>query len=265
MELIPLFSGSGGNSLLVRSDKTNILIDAGICFKGIASALSMAGCSAGDIDGVLITHEHTDHIKGLEVLVKKIAPPVYLNHKTFLSSGLSDNSKRSVRFFEGEEEFCIGDISVIPFKTSHDSADPVGFSIRCGSMHILIATDTGVVTRGILDRILDVSVLYIESNYDEYMLKTGPYPYFLKKRIAADTGHLGNSECAKLCVRAALNGTRRIILSHLSRHNNTPELARASAGEALLAAGIPKTHTSVEVAPISSLLLPGPLLRCGND
>ncbi len=220
-----LYSGSSGNSTFVSSDNTKILVDAGVSCNKIVKALNEIDVELDDIDAIIITHEHTDHTKGLEMICKKYHIPIYANQKTWsMLSGLniSDNYKF---YFNTGEDFYIGDFKVFPFSIPHDAAEPCGFSLFAEDKKITVTTDIGHMTEGILHQMENSNVLLLEANYDAETLKCGPYPYQLKKRIMSEKGHLSNEDAGKALSYLSKNNVQNIVLGHLSKENNFPELA----------------------------------------
>lgn len=219
-------SGSTGNSYLIKTDKTNILVDAGISGKRIVAGLESKGVSPGDLDAVLITHEHTDHIQSLRVMSKKAeAAELYASAGTFAKIAGDLPQGRTKRVMAGET-FFIGDVTVHPFHLSHDAAEPTGFSFVSGGRQITIVTDTGYVTDEIYAQIRTADLLVLEANHEVNILKMGTYPYSVKRRILGDYGHLSN-EAAGACIcrmLADIHGRKmpKVVLAHLSRENNTP-------------------------------------------
>lgn len=240
MELVSLASGSKGNCILVRSATTSLLIDAGIGINRIKSSLAQLGMSLNDINGVLVTHEHSDHIRALESLVNRAGVCLYGNENTLLAAQKVLRTAfdvKKTRIFTTGEDFVVGDIDVRPFHTSHDAAESVGFVMRNGRAQIGIATDTGYVTREIGNTVSDSDILLLESNHDEQMLLDGPYPSYLKNRILSRKGHLSNETCADVAVKLLDRNVRCIILGHLSQTNNTPQLAYDTVCRELTSAG----------------------------
>lgn len=229
-----LASGSSGNCYVVRSQSTAVLIDAGISARRIKKGLSALSMDLNDLDGVLITHEHSDHICGLRTLAKASRTCIYANPDTFLGMDVELAEDRCSCFATGDT-FHIGDLSIRTFSVSHDAADPVGYSIGFGGRNIVIVTDTGIVDRSLLQEICDADILVLESNHDEHILRMGDYPWFLKQRILGEQGHLSN-EAAAYALAEVLNRERstgqrkfrRILLAHLSQKNNFPEIAVAT-------------------------------------
>jgi phosphoribosyl 1,2-cyclic phosphodiesterase len=242
-------SGSGGNCLLLEDQDTKVLIDAGISKRRVDAALKSLGCTMGDISGVLITHEHSDHISGLETLVKGREIPVYAPHTVAARlCGMKPDLEDSIRHIPVGAAFAIGSLWVTAFHTSHDTDESVGYRIE-GEGVYAHATDTGCVTDEMRAALLGADTVLLESNHDEEMLRCGPYPFYLKRRILSDRGHLSNAACAAFARELAGSGTRQIILGHLSRENNTPAKAMAETGRALLG-----TDTALYCAPVLGCL-----------
>jgi len=249
MRIVTFASGSTGNCSLISDGEVNILIDAGISMRRIASCLSELGLTPRDISGVLITHEHSDHISGLPMLVKhygtivfapKELEPVLVSMKPQLS--------QYIQSFEIEKVFNIGCLKITPFRTPHDSKFSVGYRIE-GSAVFAYATDTGYVTDSMLKGLKGADAAVIEANHDVDMLENGPYPYHLKCRILSPYGHLSNYNCGRLAAALAGSGTKHIILGHLSRENNTPQKAYETVSAAL--SGF---EVSLSVAPMDEML-----------
>lgn len=227
MEINIFSSGSKGNCALLRSENTAVLLDAGISARRIAAYLSRLHMSIEDIDGILLTHEHTDHVRGLKTLLKKRAVPVYTRAKTFRALPcFGDIPAESCRVLKSDA-VAIGDISVQPFSISHDAADPVGYTISCGSCKITSATDLGFVSSAAKQSMEGADALILEANHDLNMLQNGSYPWRLKQRILGRCGHLSNAAAgaALSCLQIK---PENIILAHLSEKNNTPALAAAT-------------------------------------
>lgn len=225
-----LFSGSSGNCTFISDGDTNLLIDAGVSASKIVNSLKYIGVSPEEIDAILITHEHSDHISGVRVLSSKYSIPVYANGRTMeavlCSAGVLSDSLINIR--ETGSTFEIRSAVVRSFKTPHDSAESVGYIIDLNDRRFGIATDTGCVTKGMLSVLARCEAVLLESNHDVDMLNSGKYPYALKMRILSGRGHLSNSDCAWLATQLALWGTKHIALGHLSENNNTPEKAYAA-------------------------------------
>lgn len=237
-------SGSSGNSYLVFSERTALIIDAGIAYRDIEQGLLGAGLNPEDVSGILITHEHSDHIKSLRTLAKKTESPIYTAQGTLdaIIEKYIPSLRRedSVSISEGEI-FTIGDIEILPFDISHDATEPLGFSLRSGGKTITIMTDTGVVTGAALRALREADIIIIESNHEENMLMFGKYPFNLKRRILSENGHLSNiaaAACLSDVLRERSNPNPPIIkLAHLSKENNTPDLAFLTIKNALFEEG----------------------------
>ncbi|QNU66786.1 MBL fold metallo-hydrolase [Ruminiclostridium herbifermentans] len=222
-----LFSGSSGNALFIGTETTKILIDAGLSGKRILEALCSIGENPSELSAILISHEHIDHVRGAGILSRKQDIPIYANESTWcaMECGLGPVKLENKVTFSTGKEFEIGDICVKPFSIPHDAAEPVGYSFFVQGKRITTATDIGHMNNEILSHIEGNDLLLIESNHDIEMLKMGPYPWHLKKRIMGDRGHLSNESCAEVIAYLAEKGGRRFILGHLSNENNFPELA----------------------------------------
>ena len=228
-----LYSGSSGNCSFVESDNCKLLVDCGVSCKKIEEGLSLIGSSVSDLDGILITHEHLDHVKALQVLCKKYDVPIYANEKTF------DNIKQIIPddlkiFFKTNESFDLKDLKIFPFDIPHDAADPCGFSISQGDKKVSIATDVGHVEKDLFDNLIGSNFILLDSNYEPEMLKCYKYPYNLKRRILGPNGHLSNEDAAKTISTLVKNGSYNISLGHLSQQNNFPELAYKTVVESLM-------------------------------
>lgn len=228
-------SSSSGNCLLLSDGGTNILLDAGISMRRVEKALENINLSMREIGGVLITHEHSDHISGLKMLMKHYAFPVFApstvaNHL----KGLLPEIDERLRVVPVGQFFEIGSIRVLAFHTSHDTPESVGYRFECSGSSFALATDTGCVTEEVYQGLLGARAVLIESNHDESMLCDGPYPVYLKRRILSDRGHLSNESCARLARTLAENGCETVVLGHLSCRNNDPGLAVNETEKALL-------------------------------
>lgn len=222
-----LFSGSSGNALFIGTEKTKLLIDAGLSGKRILEALCSIGENPAELSAILISHEHIDHVRGAGILSRKQDIPIYANESTWcaMECGLGPvKLENRVTFCTGKE-FEIGDICIKPFSIPHDAAEPVGYSFFAQGKRITTATDIGHMNDDILSHIEGNDLLLLESNHDIEMLRVGPYPWHLKKRIMGDHGHLSNESCAEVIARLAEKGGKHFILGHLSNENNFPELA----------------------------------------
>ncbi|MCI8590881.1 MAG: MBL fold metallo-hydrolase [Lachnospiraceae bacterium] len=229
MKLCSVASGSSGNCIFVGSEHTSLLVDAGISGKRTAAGVEALDRSMQELDGILVTHEHSDHIRGLGVLARKYKLPVYA------TAGTIEEIRRTNpigKLPEGvfheivpDQVFTLGDIDVYPFRISHDAAEPVGYRFDCGEKHAAVATDMGMYDRYIVDKLRGLDVLLLESNHDERMLEVGRYPYYLKRRIAGNSGHLSNETAGRLLCEILHDGMKEIFLGHLSQENNYEDLA----------------------------------------
>lgn len=233
-KVIPLYSGSSGNCVFVGSGQRGILVDIGKSYRRTAAALCEAGLSIDSVGAVLITHEHTDHIAGLRVFLKHRNIPVYASAPTadyIESHGLLPPGSAVIRT---APKFAVEDYEVEPFHTSHDAADCQGYKITFpGGQTAAVATDLGYISDTVLAALSGCSAVVLESNYDPHMLRAGPYPYVLKRRISGECGHLSNEDCAAVLPELIRRGTAHIVLAHLSQINNQPDLAYITAEGAL--------------------------------
>ena len=222
-----LFSGSSGNCLYVGSQNTNILIDAGLSGKRIKGSLDEIGISAKFINGILVTHEHSDHIRGVGIMSRMFNIPIYANNNTWkqMNKSIGKIKEENIKVITSGETFTIGDIEIKSYSTPHDAVDPVGYCFFNDGKKISIATDLGHISDDVLNSIKDSDLILLESNHDVEMLKFGPYPYVLKRRILSDTGHLSNDDAGKTILKLLGDRKMTVILGHLSQQNNFPELA----------------------------------------
>lgn len=221
-----LFSGSSGNCIYVRDEKTEILIDAGRSCSLIQGALYSLGTCLENISAIFVTHEHSDHIKGLEIISKKFKIPVHMTYPSYAGGVRADSFLAGcTSVHDVVYEVKCGTLCVKSFPIPHDSEQNVGYLIESADEAFGIATDIGHLTNTIVNALIKCQKIIVESNHDIKMLKAGPYPSFLKKRILSSLGHLSNEDCARLCVYLCQNGVKSITLAHLSKENNTPALA----------------------------------------
>lgn len=226
----PLASGSGGNSTYISDGKAAVLIDAGIPYKTICERVNLAGGSMEKIAAVAVTHSHTDHVRGLKTLLEKTHLPLYITADTageLIRKNLLPKNADIV--FTDEAKAHFNDIEIVRFSTSHDAPGSCGYRINTSAGSCAVCTDSGVVTDEIREGIKGADVLLFESNHDIDLLRRGPYPPHLKIRILSDLGHLSNSAAAAEIPFILSSGTKQLILGHLSRHNNTPDIALSSA------------------------------------
>ncbi|MCX7883633.1 MAG: MBL fold metallo-hydrolase [Caloramator sp.] len=227
MEFCSIFSGSSGNCLYVASDRTKILVDAGLSGKKIQEGLKDIGINPCEIDAIVITHEHDDHIKSAGILSRRFNIPIYANTNTWeaMIEKLGEVKRENIKIFDDYNPFEIGDVFVIPYEIPHDAVKPCGYSFINAKVKISIATDIGYASDTVKENIKDSDLILLESNHDVEMLKVGPYPYPLKLRILGDKGHLSNEAAGDTIVDILNSKIKKIILGHLSKTNNYPQLA----------------------------------------
>lgn len=228
LKFCSLASGSSGNCQYIAAGTTRILLDAGLSGKYIKTAVESISEEMTALSGILVTHEHSDHIHGVGVLMRRYGLDVYANANTWnaMLPKLGKIDQSHVKVIENGVPFAIGDLEIKSISISHDAVDPVAFRFTDGKSHLAVATDLGTMTDEILKELLTVDFLMLESNHDVEMLKMGAYPYYLKRRILSEVGHLSNDNAGNIAT-LAVNGGRvqSILLAHLSKENNFPELA----------------------------------------
>ncbi len=222
-----LYSGSSGNSLFVETANTKLLIDAGVSSKKIEKALSDINVDPCSIDGILVTHEHIDHVQGLGTFSKKFDLPVFVNQETLdaMPKQRDKIASNNIKTFKVSDKFSIGDLDIKPFSIPHDAANPCGFNIRKEDKKISIATDIGHMTNDIVKQLEESLFIMLEANYDPEVLRCSSYPFPLKSRIAGPTGHLSNEMAGKTISHLLKCGLKNAMLGHLSKESNFPELA----------------------------------------
>lgn len=229
MRLVPIASGSSGNCIYVGSNQAHILVDVGISAKRIALGLGQLDIKPEELDGILITHEHVDHIGGLGVMCRKYNIPVYASQGTIEAikkyDKLGSVEEDIFHSIEIDHAFNIKDINVNAMRTSHDCVSPVAYSFANGNSKVAIATDLGTYTDYTVEHLKGMDAILLEANHDVRMLQVGPYPYWLKQRILSDEGHLSNELSGRLLSDILHDNMKKIILGHLSKENNMPELA----------------------------------------
>lgn len=239
LRVATLASGSSGNAAVVSDGRVHILIDAGISARRVTQGLRALGIEPRHLSGVLITHEHADHVNGLPVLCRQVGAPLYTAEPTaFALCGKWGGLTERFRVFLPGQRFALGGLEVGAFANSHDCACPVGYRVTDGRRTLALCTDTGVVTDQAREGVKGAHTLIGEFNYDPDMLRTGPYPFPLKERIRGGRGHLSNEMGGELAAWAGSQGARRVVLAHLSQENNRPELALAAAERALSGLGL---------------------------
>ncbi len=235
MLFCPLYSGSSGNALFVEAGSVRLLIDAGLPGRRIEAALQQIGVPPDTLNAILVTHEHSDHIKGVGVLSRKYGLPVYANAPCWAAMEplIGQVAPRNIRVFETGQDFYLKEINVLPFPTPHDSAQPVGYALFHQGRKLCVMTDIGHMQPALLDAAEGSDLLLLEANHDIDMLKNGPYPYALKQRILSPRGHLSNLDAGKTLCRLYTKGVRNVILGHLSAQNNEERIAMATVWQAL--------------------------------
>ena len=255
-----LYSGSSGNSLFVETENTRLLIDAGVSSKKIENALDGLNVDPSSIDGILITHEHSDHVQGLGLLSKKFNIPVFVNSKTLDNMPKQKDKliQENIKNFEVGDHFNIKDLKITSFSIPHDAVNPCGFNISNGYKTISIATDIGHMTSDILKKLEESEFVMLESNYDPEVLKCSSYPYLLKTRIAGPNGHLSNEAAGKTISHLLKCNLKQATLGHLSKESNFPELAYKTVVNELIANNFDENSLSLSVA---SRDYPGKLIQ----
>lgn len=237
VDFFSIISGSSGNCSYISDGTTKILVDCGLSGKKLTEALNSVYVPISELDAILITHEHSDHTKGLGVLSRKYHIPIYSTAGTLLSVSVGEIDDSLKNYIEADKDFEIGSIGIRPFSISHDAADPVGYCFYINNKKYSVATDMGILTKSVFDEIKGSDSIILESNHDVDMLQFGSYPYPLKRRILSNYGHLSNETAARAAVALAKSGTKHIMLGHLSRENNRPEIAMLESFNALTDAG----------------------------
>ncbi len=229
MRLVSIASGSSGNCIYIGSENTHMLVDAGISNKRIEAGLNEIGVKGSELNAIVITHEHSDHVKGLGILARRHHVPIYSTKETIEEiqkiSGLGEYPAELLHPIEPDVDFMVGDLVIQAFRIDHDAANPVAYRVRQGRKSVAVATDMGHYDQYIIDHLQGLDALLLESNHDVRMLETGPYPYYLKRRILSDHGHLSNDNAGRLLNYVLHDNMKKIMLGHLSQTNNYPELA----------------------------------------
>ncbi len=221
----PLASGSKGNCLYLGTEKTKILIDAGISGKAIKERLAQIGVAIESIDAVLISHEHTDHIQGLRILAGKLGKPILANHETAQAIQQSSAKPYAFKIFSTGDSFSFKDLDIHPFTIQHDACDPVAFAIQFQSVKLGICTDLGFATALVKHHLQECDYLYLEANHDPHMVHACPRPYSYKQRVLSRMGHLSNQACGELILDVFHEGLRHVYLAHLSSECNSERKA----------------------------------------
>ena len=245
-----IVSGSSGNCTLVCCNKTKILIDCGISGKKVTAYLNDMGISPCEIDRILVTHEHIDHTNGVGILSRKFNIPIIASEGTWAGMEIGKISEENQEIFLKNKSMEIGDFKITPFEIPHDAMQPTGYVIEAENKKFAVATDIGHITNTVTDNLVGCDAVILEANYDEHMLQTGPYPQKLKTRISGSKGHLANKDAGNLATYLAKNGTKHIMLGHLSNENNSPEIAFSEVARELEFGGMqPGKDVMLSVAP----------------
>lgn len=244
-----LASGSTGNSLLVESGETKVLVDAGLSAKKIEQLMGERDVKGAELSAVLITHEHSDHIKGVGALARKYDLPVYANEKTWeaLNKQIGELAEEKIKVMETGSVVEFGDLQVESYPISHDAAEPVGYCMYAGEHKLSLATDLGYVSSKVKEKLADSNAIVLESNHDIDMLRMGHYPWNIKRRILGDTGHLSNEAAGDALCDLLSGQTERVYLAHLSRDHNLMDLAKLTVNNILEDRGISADHRKVEL------------------
>jgi phosphoribosyl 1,2-cyclic phosphodiesterase len=263
LEVCVLASGSAGNSIYIASQRTRILIDAGLSAKQVALRLEQIGVVPESINGICVSHEHGDHVAGIRVLQKRHGIPVYANAGTL--SGIMRQPKAheiSAKVFQTGSAFEIGDITIEPFSVPHDAYEPVGFRLRTADTCVGVVTDLGMPTALVRDKLRGCKAIIIECNHDEDLLREAPRPWPLKQRIRSRQGHLSNIDAARLIAESATEALEHVFLAHLSSDCNTPDTALRTVASQLRLDGL--GHINLEISHasrISNVWRPGTVLQ----
>ena len=255
MKFSVLASGSGGNAYYIEAEETKILIDAGLSAREIIRRLQMVGARPETLNALVITHEHTDHIRGAGPLARRLDIPVYINAQTWRKAARVLGNISQVISFHPGQSISINDLIIETFTKSHDAVDPIGLIISLNGLRLGLITDLGRSTRLVEDRLRYCQGLIIEFNHDKDMLDQGPYPLQLKQRIKGPEGHLSNQEAGQLLGILAHEDLRCVVLAHLSQENNSPDLAYDEAQSVLNECGVKQTriYVSNQDRPISMI------------
>jgi len=252
MTFSTLISGSGGNASVAATDSCALLIDAGAPGQTLSELLVKAEVPPEKLCGIIVTHDHVDHTSGVGVMARRYKLPVYATFGSWqvMSPRIGRLGDKQHIAFSAGETLTVGDFSVATFATPHDAAESIGMTVDSGGPVVGVMTDIGHADDGLLSHVSGCDVLLLEANHDIGMLKTGPYPPQLKERILSDRGHLSNAACGEALVKLVRAGLPAVILGHLSKENNTPQLALNTVAQALRAAGIaPGQDVLLDLAP----------------
>lgn len=250
-----LYSGSSGNCFFIQSENSKVLIDVGVSCRKIETSLQNDfNLTLNDIDAIFITHEHIDHTKSLNLISSKYNLPVYASKGTWnsLIEKTQKISNENKKVFELDKSFDFKDLRIFPFATPHDAAEPCGFNIYNGNSKISVATDLGYIDDKIFNNLKDSSFLMLESNYEPNILKVSSYPYRLKQRIMSNSGHLSNNDASNTISKLIDFGLKDVLLIHLSKENNIPEIAYETVVEKLKNTNYSLDNLNLNIAPRDS-------------
>lgn len=239
LKVCVLASGSKGNAIYISDGQTNLLLDAGLSAREIEARLALRGLNPHELTAILISHHHSDHVRGIGPMSRRYGLPVYTLPATLQNCKLGN--LKSVLYFEKGRAFTINSLSVHAFDTPHDAVDSVGFVISAGGLKIGVATDLGIITNVVREHLRGCNLLVLEANHDVEMLLHGPYPWYLKQRVKSRSGHLSNDDCCEFLGDIMHDALEHVIFAHLSETNNTPEKVREVMQPLFCAADIPFT------------------------
>jgi phosphoribosyl 1,2-cyclic phosphodiesterase len=244
MRFSVLASGSTGNAFFIGTDRCAFLVDAGLSGKQVEKLLDSVGVKPTELNGILVTHEHNDHIKGVGVLARKYQLPVYANEATWarLPALIGEVPEKQQEVFRTNTQITLGDLDIQSYGISHDAAEPVGFCFYHGIHKLALTTDLGYVSQRIKETILGADIFVFESNHDVELLRMGSYPWHIKQRILSDSGHLSNEDAGEALLHVITERTKQVYLAHLSKENNMVELAHMTVNNILSENGIKVNH-----------------------
>jgi phosphoribosyl 1,2-cyclic phosphodiesterase len=250
LKFFTLASGSSGNAMFVGTEKTGLLIDAGLTGKDACNKLAQNKINTENLQGILVTHEHSDHIKGAGVLSRRLDLPIFATEGTWqgMEKSIGKIAEKNRKYLDLDQCLEIGDLQVEMAATSHDAQEPVAFIVHSGKKSIGMATDTGRITSSLRKKVTGCTALILEANHDPTMLRQGPYPSYLKKRVASVLGHLSNQMSGDALAEFISGKTEQVVLAHLSEQNNSPSLALHTVKEVLREKGF-EDFPKISVAP----------------
>lgn len=258
MRCAVLASGSSGNAVYVETDHTKILLDAGVGIRQLQAAFKEIGVSFEQLDAIVVTHEHSDHVRGLPALVRRTAAPIYTTAGTWdqIARLWREEEAVTVRTITAGTPFALGELGIEPFTLSHDAQEPVGFCVYAGDEKLVLATDLGYASAKVKDVTRGANAYILETNHDVDLLRAGSYPWHLKRRILGDKGHLSNAHAAEFLLDVMTDDTEQVYLAHLSQENNRPDLAYRVIEEAL-------AHVHKDLRERMRLQVTSPTQSCG--